>query len=141
MEMCYRVMSLFALGAMFALGATGCNTGPKVVEASGTVTFEGGVPAGAGVKVIRFEPTPDSAAEVRKGASCNIADDGSFEMFTRVPGDGVYAGKYAVVFSVLNSPIEQKSLISSKYTSSATTPYVIELTDDRRDLSFSLESK
>src|SRR5690606_40207076 len=113
----------------------------KIVKASGTVTFTGGVPAGAGVKVIRLEPTPDSPAEVRKGASSTIAEDGSFDMYTRMPGDGVYAGKYAVVFSVLNSPLEQKSLINPKYTSSATTPYIIELDDDRSDLSFSIEAR
>jgi hypothetical protein len=136
-----RVVTLLGLGVVLALGSVGCNSGPKVVDAAGKVTFDGGVPTGAGVKVIRFEPTPDSTAEVRKGASCNVAEDGSFEMYTRVPGDGVYAGKYAVVFSVLNSPIEQKSLIDPKYTSSATTPYIIELTDDRSDLSFTIESK
>ncbi len=136
-----RIVALFALCGMLAFVAGGCDSGPKVAKARGTVTFTGGVPAGAGVKVIRFEPTPDSTAEVRKGASCSIAEDGSFEMFTRVPGDGVHVGKYAVVFSVLNSPIEQKSLIDPKYTSSATTPYTIELTDDRTDLAFTIESK
>ena len=136
-----RMVVLFAVGGLLALTTGGCNTGPKTVEARGTVTFSGGVPAGAGVKVIRFEPTPDSTAEVRKGARCSIAEDGSFEMFTRVPGDGVHVGKYAVVFSVLNSPIEQKSLIDPKYTSSATTPYIIELTDDRTDLAFTIETK
>lgn len=136
-----RMMALFAFGGIVVLAVGGCDSGPKTVEARGTVTFTGGAPAGAGVQIIRFEPTHDSTAEVRKGASCSIADDGSFDMFTRVPGDGVYAGKYAVVFSVLNSPIEQKSLIDPRYTASATTPYVIELTDDRTDLAFTIETK
>lgn len=129
------------LCAFLALGALGCNSGPKTVEVSGTVSFEGGVPPGAGVKVIRFAPTSDTTAEIKKAASGTIAADGSFEMYTRVPGDGVYVGKYAVVFSVLNSPIEQKSLIDPKYTNAATTPYIIELDDDRHDLTFTIETK
>jgi hypothetical protein len=136
-----RNLLLFSASVGLLLALPGCDSGPKVVNASGTVTFEGGPPAGAGVKVIRFEPAQDSTAEVRKGASCSIAEDGSFDMYTRIPGDGVYAGKYNVVFSVLNSPIEQKSLIDPKYTSSATTPYVIDLNDDRSDLSFTIEAK
>lgn len=129
------------LCAALALGALGCNSGPKTVEVSGTVNFEGGVPPGAGVKVIRFAPTSDTTAEIKKAASGTIADDGSFEMYTRIPRDGVYVGKYAVVFSVLNSPIEQKSLIDPKYTDASTTPYIIELNDDQHDLTFTIEKK
>lgn len=136
-----RCNLLLLVCGMIVAVVVGCDSGPKVVNASGKVTFAGGVPAGAGVKVIRFEPTPDTTAEIKKAASGSIAEDGSFDMYTRTPGDGVYAGKYAVVFSVLNSPIEQKSLIDSKYTSSATTPYTIELVDDRSDLSFTIEAK
>lgn len=88
---------------------------------------------------MRFEPTKDSPAEIRKGASGQIGEDGSFEMSTRVPGDGVYLGKYAVTFAVWKGPRDPTSLIAEKYTNSATTPYEVVVDSDMNDLTFTIE--
>ncbi len=77
----------------------------------------------AGVRYIRFECTADTGAAVRKGASGIINDDGSFELFTRRPGDGVNYGTYAVTFAIFPGVMDQRSLVPAEYTSSATTPY------------------
>src|SRR3954454_5465945 len=78
----------------------GCNKGPTKYQVSGKVIYkDGSIPHG-GVCSVQFTPTAGSAAEVRKGASGPIAPDGSFQLYTRTPGDGVYPGQYGVSFAV-----------------------------------------
>src|SRR5437762_1657992 len=78
----------------------GCG-GKQMYHASGKVTYkDGSVPKGI-LAVVTFIPTGDSSATVRKGASGAIGPDGSFEMVTRMPGDGVNRGEYGVTFRIL----------------------------------------
>lgn len=133
-----RVTAVFLLAAACA---TGCGDGRPMSKISGTVTFKDGNAPKAAVKVIRFEPLDDSDAVVRKAASASIAEDGSFELYTRKPGDGVHNGQYAVTFSVLDSPIEQNSLIKDEYTAIGTTPYTVDVQDDQTDLTYEIEAK
>jgi hypothetical protein len=88
---------------------------------------------------VRFEPEADTPAEARQGAGGSIGPDGSFEMCRRVPGDGVYPGKYAVTFTVCKAPRDRASLIEEKYTKSATTPYHVTIDGDVDDLFFEIE--
>ena len=89
---------------------------------------------------MNLEPTVDSPAEIRKAASGQISkEDGSFELYTRKPGDGVFLGKYAVVFAVWKGPMEPVSLIDDKYTNSSTTPYRVTIDQDVDDLVFEIE--
>ncbi len=100
---------------------------------------DGSVPQG-GVRVVQFVPAKDSTAEIRKGASGEIRDDGSFVAYTRKPGDGVLLGKYDVTFSVWKSPMDSTSLIDPKFSRASTTPHHITVTDDVDDLKFELET-
>ena len=59
-----------------------------MVPASGRVTLEG-KPLGLGR--ILFDPV---AGEAGASAIADIAEDGSFELFTTKPGDGVVPGTY-----------------------------------------------
>jgi hypothetical protein len=119
----------------------GCHRGPAVAQIKGKVHYKnGGVPQG-GIRVVRFEPKSNTTAEIRKGASGDIQDDGSFELYTRRPGDGVYFGEYAVTFAVWPSAVDSTSLIQPKYTNSATTPYEIKVEGDRDDLTYEIEPK
>jgi hypothetical protein len=119
---------------------TGCGQDSPVAQVKGKVLYkDGSVPKGA-IRVVRFEPAVDSTSVVRKAASSDIdAADGSFELFTRKPGDGVYRGKYKVTFTVLPDPRSQESLILDKYTISATTPYEVSVDRDVDDLAFEIE--
>jgi hypothetical protein len=99
---------------------------------------DGSAPKG-GVCVIRFEPAPDTTAKIRKTASSEIMDDGSFDLFTRKPGDGVILGEYVVTFTVWRGPRDRVSLIDEKYTTKATSPYTITVDDDMDDLKFEIE--
>jgi hypothetical protein len=126
---------------LIAVVATaGCGGRAGTAEVKGRVIFkDGSVPRGA-VCVVRFQPTADSTAEIRKAATGEIQADGFFEAFTRKPGDGVFLGKYDVTFSVLeDGTSSDSSLIDEKFTRASTTPYHITIEDDITDLGFQLE--
>src|SRR5690242_15878419 len=70
----------------------GCNKGSSTAHVSGKVTFADGSPLKGGVRVVRFEPTQDMPTDKRRVASGGIENDGSYELFTRKPGDGIIPG-------------------------------------------------
>jgi hypothetical protein len=126
-----------ALGVACVAGCGGRTT----YQVTGRVQYNDGSPITGGVRVIRLEPTDDTTAEIRKVASGTIAPDGTFEMFTRKPGDGVIAGKYWVTFTVMDKPMGGKLLIPPKYTTVDGTPFDIVVDDDKSDLLYELEKQ
>jgi hypothetical protein len=122
-----------------AMSLVGCNRGPAMAQVSGTVLYkDGSVPQG-GVRKVRFEPTKDSPAEIRKGAAGIIRDNGTFDMYTMKPGDGVYLGKYAVTFAVWKGPMDPVSLILVKYTNAVMSPYQVTVDGNVDNLKFEIE--
>jgi hypothetical protein len=118
---------------------SGCNRGPAMYQVRGKVLYkDGSVPKG-GVAVVRLQPSASSTAEIRKGASSAIGPDGSFEMCTRMPGDGVYEGDYDVTFAVLKGPMDPTPLIPVKYMSPESSGYNVKVDDDIDDLKFEIE--
>src|SRR5262245_64679796 len=89
----------------------GCGSGYYPVR--GTVTLEDGSPLGQGMVV--FEN-----AEGTQMARGMVRPDGSYELSTRKPGDGVKPGRYRALVSALDLtdvPDEQKRLpFDVKYT-------------------------
>ncbi len=128
-------LRLAGLGVL--AGVAGC--GGPTAQVSGHAKFEDGSPIKGAVRSIIFVPTDDTTAELRKSASATLADDGSFTLVTRKPGDGVYKGKYAVTFMVLKDPKQGGLLVPEKYTYREDTPFTVEITGDRSDLLFELE--
>ena len=123
--------------ACLAAALAGCDRGPAVAQVSGKVLYpDGSVPKG-GICTVQFVPI--TSVEVRKAATGFISPDGSFEMYTRKPGDGVFLGEYAVTFAVWKGPMEPVSLIEEKYTAPATTPYKVTVDGDMHDLQFEIE--
>jgi hypothetical protein len=117
----------------------GCNRGPVMYDVGGTVLYtDGSVPKGA-VAVVRLQPSGNSTAEIRSGATGSIGPDGSFELYTRVPGDGVYEGQYDVTFAVLKSIVDPVSLIPAKYSNPTTSGYTVTVDQDIDDLKFEIE--
>jgi hypothetical protein len=128
-----------AAGLLLCLiGQTGCG-GRESYQVSGRAQYKDGSPITGGVRVIRLEPTQDSTAVIRKAAGTTIAPDGTFEIFTRKPGDGVIPGKYAVTFTVLDKPFGGKSLIAAKFTNPVDTPFELVVDEDKTELLFELE--
>jgi hypothetical protein len=121
------------------VGVAGCGNGHPVAQVRGKVVFKNGEMPRTSVRYIRFECAADTDAAVRKGASGAIEDDGSFELFTRRPGDGVHYGKYAVTFAIQPGPMDRRSLVPAKYTSAATTPYQIIVDKDLNSLEFEID--
>jgi hypothetical protein len=108
-------------------------------QVSGKVLYkDGSVPRG-GVCVVNFQPATNSTAEVRKGASGAIGSDGAFEMWTRMPGDGVYHGEYNVAFVILKGPSDPTPLVQPKYANARTSGYEVTVDDDISDLKFEIE--
>jgi hypothetical protein len=134
-----RALLLCSLVLLCAAAFSGCNRGPAMSEVRGTVFYKDGTVPKAGVTRLNFEPTAGSTAEVRKGATGTIRSDGSFEMWTRMPGDGVYHGEYAVTFGVLKAVMDATPLIQEKYMRADTTPYTVTVDDDIDDLKFEIE--
>jgi hypothetical protein len=118
----------------------GC-AGKETAQVSGRVQYKGGKPIEAGIRVIRFEPAAGSSAAVRKTASGNIEPDGSFELFTRKPGDGVPLGKYTVTFTILSGATGGESLIKPEYNTAEATPFTEQIDTDRNDLLYEIEPK
>lgn len=125
--------------SLLAVVCLGCGGRPDAAQVSGTVLFkDGSVPKG-GMCVVQFNPAPDTTAEIRKAASGDIREDGSFVAFTRKPGDGVFVGKYDVTFAVWPSAMDSRSLIDEKYARASTTPYHVTIDRDVSDLKFEIE--
>jgi hypothetical protein len=119
---------------------TGCGKRASY-QASGRAQFKDGSPLTGGVRVVHFEPADNSPAAVRRMATGQIATDGTFEMFSRKPGDGVIPGIYIVTFQVQDKPMGGKLLIPEKYTQAASSPFDIHVDGDKTDLLFELEKK
>jgi hypothetical protein len=133
-----RKLLLLPMSIACLVTYSSCNRGTATAQVRGKVLYpDGKVPKG-GVCVVRFEPAADSTAKVRKAASGKIQSDGSFMMATRVPGDGVYLGQYAVTFAVWKGPREPTSLIEEEYTQAASTPYHVSVDGDIDDLNFTI---
>jgi hypothetical protein len=121
------------------ISLSGCNRGPAMSHVSGTVLFKDGTPPTGGVCVINFQPTMDSKAELRKGASSAINPDGTFDLWTRMPGDGVYHGDYEVRFVIQKGAMDPTPLVAPKYTDARTSGFKVTVDDDIDDLKFEIE--
>ena len=121
-------------------GAIGCGGNPTA-QVSGRAEFSDGSPLIGAVRTISFQPTEDTTAEVKKAAMGSIEEDGSFVMYTRKPGDGVFKGKYRVTLNVIKDPNYGGLMIPERYAAPADTPFSIEVTEDRDDLLFQLDKE
>jgi hypothetical protein len=136
----HNSVPLFLIATAFLGGMVGCGKSQPVAKVCGKISFKDSSLQNAGIRMVRFEPAADTSATIRKGASGTINEDGSYELYTRRPGDGVYLGKYAVTFAVYRGAMDQRSLIPTKYTSAATTPYQVVVDQNKDDLNFEIES-
>ena len=124
--------------AVALLPLVGCG-GRTAYEVSGRVQYKDGSPITGGVRMIHLEPAENTTAEIRKMATGEIAEDGTFTMYTRKPGDGVIPGIYLVIFNIMDKPMGGKSLVPEKYRSPADTPFDITVDGDKTNLLFELE--
>ena len=122
-----------------AVVVTGCGHKPPVVHVKGKVAFKNGPMPNTPVRMILFSPSGNTAAEVRRGASSLIETDGSYELWTKNPGDGINVGEYNVTFAVQKGPMDPTSLIPGKYSSLATPYKNIKVDKNTDDLNFEID--
>ncbi len=132
-----RGVTAAVLATLCFSAMVGC--GKSTAQVSGVVTWSDGKPLEGEIRVIRFEPTAHSTAEVHKAAFADIAEDGKFEMMTRVSGDGVLCGQYKVTFTILKTALGRESAIPAKYTSADESPFEIDVQSDISDLTYQIE--
>jgi len=109
---------LLPVTLLLALGTSGC--GNKLYPVRGTVTLEDGTPLTRGMVI--FEGTPEGVKVMARG---EVKADGSYQLSTHKPGDGVPPGKYRVQINPMDLsevPDEKKTLsFNLKYLSVETS--------------------
>lgn len=135
-----RLRSYASWGAAACVLAVGCGETPTA-QVSGRAEFIDGSPLTGAVRTVTLSPTEDSTAKVRKAAQATIESDGSFKLYTRKPGDGVFKGDYAVVFTVLKDPNLGGMLVPDMYGAKESTPFRVTIDADRSDLLYQLEKR
>src|SRR5262245_36321904 len=97
---------LQAAALVLLVGAAGC--GSRLYPVHGTVTLEDGTPLTRGMVI--FEGNHEGVAVMARG---EVQRDGSYQLSTHKPGDGVPAGKYRVHINPMDLsevPDEKKNL-------------------------------
>jgi hypothetical protein len=135
-----RRTRVWLIGWLIFAALAGCDRSAAMVHVRGKVLNKDGTVPQGGVRIVRFEPVQGAPAEKRRVASGNIENDGSFDLFTKMPGDGVIPGAYNVTFMVWKGEHDRVSLIPDSYTSSSSTPYKnVKVDRDQDDLKFEIE--
>jgi hypothetical protein len=119
---------------------SGCG-GKQMYHVRGKVTYkDGSIPKGT-LAIVTFSPAADTTAGVRKGASGAIdPDDGSFEMVTRTPGDGVNPGSYGVTFRVTKDTASGSTpLVNPKFSAPASPQFTVKVDRDITGLNYQIE--
>lgn len=119
--------------AWFVLAA-GCGGGDGLINVTGTVSSVDGSPLKGESSLVVFESTSGG-----KSASGALNDDGSFEMMTARPGDGMQPGTYKVVLKVWENYRAQTLAIAEAYASAATTPLEATVDADNTHFDFKVE--
>jgi hypothetical protein len=117
LRLCVRNCLLAILSIPFAAGLAGCGSSLQPVR--GTVMLPDGKPA-AGSQVVFDGPIGGKAVSARG----DVQPDGSFELSTSQPGDGVPLGKYRVQVNpppLVNAEAAQRLPYSAKYTDFSTS--------------------
>src|SRR5947208_6474009 len=112
--------------AVLLAGAAGCDSNPRTYPVHGKVMLEDGRLVTRGV--VLFEGASGGALVAARGT---ITPNGTYEMSTYKPGDGVPPGKYRVQINPIDlsdTPDEQKNLpFDVKYTKFDTSGLVYEV--------------
>lgn len=123
MVRCFHLLNKpkrFTAATFLLLCIVGCNKGPTMAPVTGDVELMGKpLPGGR----IIFEPIDKSSGA--KSAIGDIAEDGTFELFTVEPGDGVIVGKY---YPVVMDPKEDDDGESSGRNSKRKKIGIVDLT-------------
>jgi|SRR5262245_19929317 len=119
MQLPIRVAPVFAA---VIVAVAGCGGKPTLVSVTGKVVTAKGEPVTAGS--IWFQPGPGNTYAGEK-PSCQLAEDGSFNMRTYPHGDGVPPGSWKVTLS----PELANRLRKPQYADPARSPWTIDVSE------------
>jgi hypothetical protein len=131
-----RRVVVTAVLVLLALGPAGC--GGSLYPVRGTVTLDDGTPLARGLVV--FERTDGGPPVTARG---EVRPDGTYDLSTAKPGDGVPPGRYKVLVNPLDLsdvPDEQKKLpFDVKYTKFQTSGLEFEVKAGANDCPIKLD--
>jgi hypothetical protein len=123
-----------ALAAILVGTCWGCGSGsavpPTLIPVKGKVTYKG-QPLTKGI--VRFEP--DGFGRMATG---ELHSDGTFELSTLKPGDGVVAGEHRVTVSEFDKS-RAKDRALKKYASANVSGLKAEVTPEKNEFTFDLK--
>ncbi len=129
-----RLAKLVALAALLVGPCWGCGSSsgtlPLLIAVKGKVTYKG-QPVAKGV--IQFEP--DGYGRKARG---QLQSDGTFELTTLKPGDGVVAGEHRISLSELDKSLAKDRALR-KYASPNTSHLTAEVSQEKNQFVFDLK--
>ena len=136
----YRLSCVFVLSSIL-LGGCGESTPYGLTKVSGTITYQDGTLIPAETLLLQFQPQAaaiDSKTHPRPGQSYVDTKTGKFEIITTYKyDDGLIRGDHKVVVVIPSREIEfrslnkkdSKSVVPKEFTSSKTTPLMVNTED------------
>lgn len=138
------VASWIAVVGLLSLCAGCGDSGRERVKVAGKVKYsDGTIPQGE-VCVIRFEPASlatGQADAMTKAASGTIQADGSYQLTTVDPNDGVFPGDYKVTFTIkAKYDGASPNLVAPQFATAATSPLSVSVqSGDTKPLDFVID--
>jgi len=110
-------------GVIFVMAVQSVDDTPTLVQATGTVTWDGKpVTIGAVMTVLENDPAFSSVGE--------LDENGHFTLQTMVPGDGTVAGRHKLWVASFGNGMPPPPLVPAEYTTVKTTPLMIDVSAD-----------
>ena len=117
----------------------GCGGGDGALQVTGKVTSADGSPIPCEAGMVLFQPATTGENASEKHATGGVKPDGTFEMMTRTPGDGMQPGKYKVVLQLWKNYDKQQLAVPKKYGDATTTPLEATVDGDHTHFEFKVE--
>ncbi len=97
-----RIASRLLVGLLATAWVAGCgsSSAPKTIKAQGKVTFDG---KSLGVGRVIFQPVKPAEGCPSRPAIGSLQADGSFELSSFQPGDGLVPGEYQIAVNTQTS--------------------------------------
>jgi hypothetical protein len=115
----------------------GCG-GSEAIQVTGAVVNADGSPVQCESGKVLFQPTA-TGENAGEHATGDVKPDGTFELMTKVPGDGVKPGHYKVVLQLFKSYRDGTLAVPKKYGDPTTTPLEATVDADHTHFEFKVE--
>ena len=116
------IYSVLGMSLLLQLGCGGREPPVEMGTVKGVVKYaDGSIPQGEIVRIV-FNPVFDQDVRYQKMASGHVQPDGTYQLGTVEPGDGVMPGRYRVLLEIREKHDDPDMLISGDYLHPERTP-------------------